>query len=253
MSFDILSTPPVFDTTGFLSLETLTPLSLVDQMPGKFYRSQHTPSVLKLLGLIENALGWYLSEADRKTAIKDLCKRHKIQEPVLASGIGFISLLQYHVRVTETPLSLGGGITWNDLWSQHLRTDGLEFVGGSRNFDRSLLNLMGLKAQKSADIDEGANSLRKDIDFDNISLGSKIHLTAVRSKFPRYYSTPTPREYIEPSWEYIFRVETSEILAQEISKALIEPCAPLYLGSNDGWIEARWKTITESGNEVETS
>ena len=243
MSFDLLLVPPAFDAIGLLSLEALTPLSLVDQMPGKFYRSQQTPSTVKILGLLENALGWHLSEADRKSAIKDLIKRHNITGAATASGSGFVSLLQFHVRITETALHQGGGgWTWNDLWSQHLRTDGLEFVGGSRNYDKSLSTLMNMKARKLADIDEKPSSKRDGIDFESIVEGEKIHLTAVRNRFPRYYVTPTQREFIEPFQNYLFQVETSAALAKAIEDSLASPEACLYLGSNDGWVETEWKT-----------
>lgn len=90
--------------------------------------------------------------------------------------------------------------------------------------------------------DLGASS--KDVEkLHNFQDDDKIHVNVVRPFFPQYYVSPTPREYVIPQGEYIFVAETSENLAEMIKEAFENPAAPLYLGSNDGWVEARWENF----------
>ncbi len=66
----------------------------------------------------------------------------------------------------------------------------------------------------------------------NFKEGDNIHLNVLRPYFPRYFTTPTKREYVMPQGAYKYRVETSLHLANLIAEAVKEPAAPLYLGSN---------------------
>jgi len=62
--------------------------------------------------------------------------------------------------------------------------------------------------------------------------------------FPYYYSSPTQREYVIPDGPYRYRIRTTATLASQIEATLNNPAAPLYLGNNDGWVEAQLEVIS---------
>lgn len=245
MNLELLLSPPSFGQRAILTIEALAPLSLVVHMPGKFYRSQPEPSREMLYGLLENALGWHIGDDDRKKILKLIRQRHKLSEEITQSGVGFQSVLQFHVRfnpgLMQPPQKM---VRYHDYWSQHLRTGGLEFFGGSREHDSRLVPLVNAAVDKKITLTDSGG--RRDMeDFTDFQPGDKINFAVVRPYFPRYYSTPTPREYIVPATAFQYRVETSAPLAELIGDAIIEPAAPLYLGSSDGWVETAWKTLAE--------
>ncbi len=250
MNLECLNAEPNLSATAILQIEVLTPLSMVVQMPGKYYRSQAEPSHQMLFGLMENALGWHFSTSDQDKILKALQIKHKLLAPPIASGSGYKSILQYHLRFGLGVNMPADTLTrFDDYWSQHLRTGGLEFVGGSRGYDQRLIPLMNAYTDKNSGVtftDSGGT--RDEKVFDQFQSGDKINLAAVRPYFPRYYSSPTSREYVIPTMAYIYRVETSAEIARMLEDALRDPVAPLYLGSNDGWVEAYWQNCREVEN-----
>lgn len=242
----LLVQPPDFSRAAILAIHALAPLSLVVQMPGKFYHSQSEPSWEMLYGLLENALGWHLGEKDRNDILKQLAKQHKLTQEVAESGVGFKSVLQHHLRFSpglkQSPQTL---VRYNDYWSQHLRTGGLEFFGGSREHDFRLIPLVNASAEKAVTLTDSGGR-RDEEAINDFSQGDKINLSTVRPYFPRYYVSPTPREYIVPATAFQYRVKTSAAISEAIAQALIDPAAPLYLGSSDGWVEASWHTVQEA-------
>jgi len=224
-------------TRGKLIIDALSPLSMVSSLPGKYYRSQREPTPQMLYGLIENALGWHISDKERKEIEKKLKKKFGME--LEKSGVGFVSILQFHLRFSTSvipPL-----LHYDDLWAQHLK--GGSFIGGSRNYDNQAIKIMNAERAKKIVINDlGASSKNAD-KFHNFQDDDKIHVSVVRPYFPQYYVSPTPREYVIPQGEYIFVAETNENLAEMIKKAFENPAAPLYLGSNDGWVEARWENF----------
>ena len=240
-NISLLPETPVFSTVSILTIDALAPLSMVAKMPGKYYRSQSSPTNEMLYGLLENALGWHIPEKDRNELIKNLQKKHGKRAD--ASGTGFKSVLQFHLRfglsLATTPKA---ALRYDDYWSQHLRTGGLEFFGGSREHDAKLIPLVNAAAEKRISLTD-SGGVRDEDAINTFQAGDKINLSVVRSFFPRYYVTPTPREYVIPSAAYQFRVETSEAIASMLASAFEDPAAPLYLGSNDGWVEATWRNF----------
>lgn len=235
LELNFLLEKPNLATRGKLIINALSPLSMVASLPGKYYRSQREPTPQMLYGLIENALGWHISDKERKEMEKKLKKTFGME--LEKSGVGFVSVLQIHLQFSTSiipPL-----LHYDDLWAQHLK--GGSFIGGSRNYDNQAIKIMNAeRAKKIAIDDKGASS--KDADkLHNFQDGDKIHVNVIKPYFPQYYISPTPREYVIPQGEYIFVAETGEYLAELIKTALENPAAPLYLGSNDGWVEARWE------------
>ena len=237
MNFSFFLEEPQFSIRGKVAIDALSPLSMVSSLPGKYYRSQREPTPQMLYGLIENALGWHISDKERKEIEKKL--KMKFGTELEKSGVGFVSILQFHLRFSTSvvpPL-----LHYDDLWAQHLK--GGSFLGGSRNYDNQAIKIMNAERAKRIAIDDkGASS--KDADkLHNFQDGDKVHVNVVKPYFPQYYVSPTPREYVIPQGEYIFVAETSESLAGMIKNAFENPSAPLYLGSNDGWVEARWENF----------
>ncbi|GAB3639225.1 hypothetical protein GCM10027422_48160 [Hymenobacter arcticus] len=207
---------------------------MVAKMPGKYYTSQSQPTEAMLLGALENALGWHIGEVERNQLIKTLEKKHK--RKAQASGVGFRSLLQWHVRfgvMVVPPL-----LHYDDLWTQHLK--GKTFVDGSRNYDAQVIPFMNAKRGGKVTTSDAAKARKGDEALTDFREGDEISITALRPYFPQYYSSPTMRGYVEPQGAYRVGVETSAALAVVLRAAVADPAAPLYLGSNDGWIELDW-------------
>jgi CRISPR-associated protein Cas5 len=241
LDLNFLLQPPDFSTRSLLTIEALAPLSMVASLPGKYYRSQPEPTPEMLYGMLENALGWHISKRERDKLSATL--KSKFQRELEKSGVGFVSLLQFHLRFAATfipPL-----LHYDDYWSQHQK--GSRFTTGSRNYDYRLMPLLNAAKDEANDIKiEERAGHRKDSEviFD-FQKGERVHIEALRGYFPQYYVSPTPREYVWPNGAYKFIVETSEQLSAMIYKAIEYPSAPLYLGSNDGWIEVTWENLKD--------
>jgi CRISPR-associated protein Cas5 len=237
LDLNFLLHPPAFSSRAILTIDALAPLSMVTSMPGKYYRSQPEPTPEMLYGLLENALGWHISEAERKILMKRLERRHRTQAST--SGVGFMSLLQFHVRFSAScvpPL-----LHYDDLWAQHLK--GGSFLDGSRNYDKRVIPLMNAYKAKRVVISDRASASKEAEKLSTFGEGDQIHVNVVRQYFPQYYASPTPREYVIPQGAYKFVIETAPVLSEQLALAFDNPAAPLYLGSNDGWVEAKWEVI----------
>lgn len=239
LDFSFLKTSPNFSARGILSVEALAPLSIVAKMPGKYYRSQPEPSETMLLAMLENALGWHIAETDRNKILKGLEKRHK--SPASKSNVGFGSVLQWHLRfgVKFIPAAMH----YDDLWAQHLR--GSSFPDGSRNYDSEIIPLMNAKRAGKITVGDTADCKREPELLRDFQDGDKINIALLRPHFPQYYASPTPREYIVPNDAFRYQIATSPQLAVLIAEALDNPQAPLYLGSNDGWVDATWEALND--------
>ena len=238
----LLLDEPDFSIRAVLEIEALAPLSMVAKMPGKYYRSQPKPTDHMLWGMLENALGWHISDAERKQLFAKLKKQHKLKD-VSGSGVGYQSLLQWHVRfglVVVPPL-----MHYDDLWIRHARDRGKPFIGGSRNYDAQIIPFMNFSGSEENKI-RFSDSAKADKSSDAINsteIDREIHYNTVGKFFPQYYQSPTPREYVEPQSPYMVVVETSDAMMQLLHDAVDNPAAPLYLGSNDGWVELNWQSV----------
>lgn len=265
--------PPEQTTLAELTIDALAPLSMVSSQPGSYFRSELAPTDFMLYGMLENALGWHFSynpkDKVRQKIIKGLAKQAKKSNkknaaykdhPWLSgkadeSRCGFQSLLQYHLSI-ELISQVDDFMTYDDLWSMALRDSGENFSGGSRHYDFRLENLMNLS--KAQDPSKPLNSKTKK-HAPYISFGDrkgfvrytlkellalkegKVNTTSLKPNFPMYYSSPKKRGYIVPEQPYTYEVKCTPNLADLLARAINEPAAPLYLGSNDGWVDAKWK------------
>lgn len=253
MNIDLsfLLEPPEFSVRGKLTIDALAPLSMVSSMPGKYYRCQPEPTDEMLFGMLENALGLHLTskaDKDREKLIKKLAINQKTE--IQTSDVGFSSFLQFHIRVSTR--CVPDLIHYDDYWSQHQR--GASFVGGSREYDYRAIPIMNLHSQKG--IPPNATKEKKRIEFSDTADAikdrekintfeewEKIHINVIRPYFPQYYVSPTPRGYIVPQGSYKYVLETSAKISKLLMEILENPTSPIYLGSNDGWIDVLYEEI----------
>jgi CRISPR-associated protein Cas5 len=237
LNLDFLLEQPNFSVRGKLTIDALAPLSMVASLPGKYYRSQPEPTDAMLYGMLENTLGWHISTNERKDLGRKLNSRFAAE--LKKTGVGFVSLLQFHLRFTAK--CLPPLLHYDDYWSQHQK--GSRFTTGSRNHDARLIALLNATKDEANDIkiEERAGFRRDEEVIANFQNGERIHIEALRDYFPQYYISPKLREYVLPQGVYRFFAETSPQISEMISDALNNPAAPLYLGSNDGWVEANWE------------
>jgi CRISPR-associated protein Cas5 len=249
--------PPELDTTAVLTVEALSPLSMSTAQPGTYYRSQPAPTEAMLYGMLENALGWHFPSdvrsdilAELRQAAKDeLGRGHPLKkEPWITgdedsgSGSGYVSLLQHHLSF-ETAI-LPETVHFDDLWARHVRGDGTSFPGGSRHYDVRLERVVNLERGGNVSFGDRASFKIRDPDaLPDVEDGDKVHVNAIRPQYPQYYTSPTKREYVIPEGPYRYRVCTTAALAGQLQAALNDPAAPLYLGNNDGWVDAQLEAI----------
>lgn len=250
--------PPTPTTAGLLTVDALVPLSMTSAQPGTYYRSQPAPTDAMLYGMLENALGWHFGPSDRKSLLKGLRKQakkelgrgHPLKDtPWITgdeddeSGSGYVPLLQHHLDVTTR--AIPEITTFDDLWARHARSTGTAFPGGSRNYDVRLERVVTMMKQKAIDVgDRAKHDIKDPGELASVSAGANVNVKALRPQYPQYYTSPTPREYVIPQGPYRYRVETTQLVAEMIASALDDPAAPLYLGSNDGWVHASWKPVS---------
>lgn len=262
--------PPQLDTATDLQLEGLAPLSLVSDQPGSYFRSAVAPSAHMILGMLENALGWHFDDQARNALFKSLTRLVRkgkndypeFQEHPWFSGAtdsansSYRSLLQFHIELT--PLELPPiEVQYDDLWSMLLRDNGINFIGGSRHYSgwlEDIINLSKREDREQAPRRTGKHPTyvsfgdRKEYvklsleELKNLDRGL-VNTTSLSPYFPMYYSSPRKRGYVLPAAVYKYRLQTTEKLAALLLEALQDPAAPLYLGTNDGWIEAKMETL----------
>ncbi|PSQ80681.1 MAG: hypothetical protein BRD40_04120 [Bacteroidetes bacterium QS_1_65_9] len=260
MDLSFFLEPPEGNRTasGKLVVEALKPLSMTTAQPGTYYRSQPAPTEAMLYGMLENALGWHFPEKVRKNVLEELRKAAKNElgrghdlkktpwitgDEDEASGVGFQSLLQHHLKFTG-PHFEPVTVHFDDLWARHVHGKSTNFPGGSRNSDYRIEHVVNL--EKQGDIafgDRTGYDIRDPGALPDVEAGDKVHVKAIRPHFPMYYDSPTPREYVIPKRPYQYRVEATPTVADLAAEALEDPAAPLYLGTNDGWVNARWETL----------
>lgn len=270
MDLSSLAQPPDFSVQSRLVIRALAPLSLVDSQPGTYFRSALEPSNSMLYGMLENALGWHLPLKDRKDALKELRKQakrthkaHKAEDWLAGkndvdSGSGYQSLLQHHLKIE--PLSLPDmEVTYDDLWSMQLSDNSISFVGGSRNYTYGLESLLNLS--KTEDETQPLNKKTKKYpsvvsfgdrkEFVRLSLeelrqinsATQIHVSSLNPHYPLFYSSPRTRGFVVPAGPYEYNLTTSPQLSIQLTEALKNPAAPLYLGTSEGWVEAQLEQL----------
>lgn len=254
--FSFFLEPPERTVRGLLTVEALAPLSMVAAQPGYYYRSNPAPTDAMLYGLLENALGWHFGAAERKSVLKALQKQAKrlhrksewrndpwLTDAPEGSDSGYTPLLSHHI-VFDGVRDLPPVESYDDLWARQAHRDD-DFWGGSRHYDAGLEPLVTLLKSKEVKLTskgEATHATLEQVDS-GVAPGDTVFQTAMKARFPYYFVSPTPREYVVPQGPYRFVASTTSAVSDLVSAALDDPAAPLYLGSNDGWVEARWEVL----------
>lgn len=215
-----------------LFIEPLAPLSLVTSMPGAYYRSQREASEFMIYGMLENLLGWHFTDNERDPIIKALKKHFKKAYKTnkdLAhidfnkTGVGFKPLLQHHLKIEK--LLLKPHIeSFEDYWTQHLKDVDQRHAKGTRNYDYRIEN-------EANDIYAMEKEKR-----DN---AWKELFEKKNGLFPSYYQAPTKREFIIVSGKFGYPILANESVLSLIINAANNLESPLYLGTNEGWIDLK--------------
>ncbi|MAT55585.1 MAG: hypothetical protein CMN32_13995 [Saprospirales bacterium] len=249
--------PPELIQRGKLTICVLAPLSMVSQQPGSYFRSELSPTKDMLYGLVENAAGWHFHEDQRKVIIKGLVKAVKkkfgkdprwkdhpwLKGKLSSSGSGYFSLLQFHlgfkqIKADESPLA------WDDLWSMLNKNKSISFVGGSRNYDYRLEDLITASRREDPKVTFGDRKGFYQFTLDQLRkiIEGQVHVNSLSPYFPQFYASPRKRGYVEPAKPWIYEVSCTPVVAKILSESFNEPAAPLYLGTNDGWVHVKWES-----------
>jgi CRISPR-associated protein Cas5 len=108
-------------------------------------------------------------------------------------------------------------VRYDDTWTQHLKGRDERHLKGARNYDWQL--------------EKGINQLE-----DTGKARTKF-FKEYKKKFPNYYASPKPREFVMVKSSYIYRLNTSKSFIELLSNFIREICSTAYLGTSEGWVE----------------
>jgi CRISPR-associated protein Cas5 len=232
IDLSILQKKPELNSKAKLLIEPLAPLSMVNDLPGSFYKSLKSPSKKMLCGLFENLMGWHIDIADRTAIQKELIKLRKKQKVNFLKpqqGSSYIPLLMeyFDIELVVVPPT----VHYNDLWSRaYRRSDTIKHLGGTRFMDGFYIKTWD-KLKEDVANDEEMESKEKVKKYD---LLFKENI----GKFATFYSSPTAREYVncEEAIEIVVSID-QELLNQIHNNLTINNC--LYVGNSEGWINLK--------------
>ncbi len=228
INLELLKRVPTLDKKVTLVIEPLAPLSMVNDLPGSFYKALKSPTKKMLCGLFENILGWHISIKHREILQKELIKlrkKQKIDFEKPQKGSTYIPLLMEYFEielVTVPPV-----MHYNDLWSRSSsRKDAVTHPKGTMNISYDLIPKKRERPRSNENLRQIKESELFDLFKGNIG------------KFPQYFSSPTTREYIN------FRgcIEMSIIINSELLENLntaLQYNNSLHLGNSEGWINLK--------------
>jgi CRISPR-associated protein Cas5 len=215
---------PKLDMSALLNIQPLAPLSMVNSMPGSYYKTEHAPTKFMLCGLMENVLGLHVSDSDRQKVRRDV-KRHlkkmwKVEFPDEQSPVGYMPLVHHLFAVG--PVAQPEPILYEDLWTQHLIGGDERHLKGVTNYDWRLEAEIGRMNQ----IEDGGAKTKARNEF------FKSH----RPQFPQYYRSPQRREFLITERPYEIRLTMTKGLFHRLTEA-IQVNNLGYLGTSEGWVD----------------
>ncbi len=238
IDLNFLNKKPILEKEVNFVVQPLAPLSMVNEIPGSYYKTEKTPTKFQICGLFENILGWHIGAKDREAIWKDLKKHYKKQykEDIekTFSNSGYLPLLYNHFEIEFSFIPQMR--FFDDLWKKAFRrSDAVVHPNGTPNLDYSLLSekrdLPRNEKKPMQPDDKSVEKLFKD------NLG----------KFPLYYSTLAKREYVYLKENdssdltinlsaYNIKVRIDNNLLEALRIKLIQNSTG-YLGTSDGWVE----------------
>lgn len=250
IDLSILKRSPRLDVNAQLIIRPLAPLSMVNEMPGSFYKTLRYPSKKMICGLIENMLGWHFDRKIRNDIFNDWKKVMKKQGKVVnikdyQQGSTYIPLLMDYFELSEKPslVDFKGVCNYIDLWNKCYRRDdddGLyKHLNGCRNLDDYLIaerqivlsfleaKIDKAKKQKDKEAKNEAERERKSW------LGKHI------DQIPCFYTKLASREYFDLDATYSISLNIDRGLIQMLEHTYNGIC---YLGNSEGWVHVSLKT-----------
>jgi CRISPR-associated protein Cas5 len=221
LNIDFLLEPPNLTRNVLLTILPLAPLSMVNSMPGSYYKTEHIPDKFMLCGLFENILNLHLSENDRNAIRKKIKghykKKYKIDYHLEASNVGY-KPISNHLFEIELPIAKPDLKFYEDLWTQHLIGSDERHLKGVVNYDwRVEKDMLGLK--------ERNNSKEKNLYFTNN-----------RKYFPLYYRSPQKREFLIAKGYFSLKLKMTPSFF-DVLEQVIENNNIGYLGTSEGWVD----------------
>lgn len=237
LDLSILEKIPEPNLKVILEIEPLSPLSMVSELPGSYYKTLKSPDKKMLCGLFENILGWHIDLADRKAIIKELAALRKKQakkNPKLefvdrTKGSTYSPLLMDYFEIILPVIPAIG--FYDDLWSKaYRRSDADVHPKGTFNLD---FGIIPLKRKQPRDKDKPQK-------IDNAALLAFFKKNI--DSYPLYYSTPTSREYVFIEGKYQIQIaidyDLYKMLCDRLSSENIG-----YLGNSEGWIDLKFREL----------
>lgn len=208
---------PDLKRQAILTIQPLAPLSMVNSMPGSYYKTEHVPDKFMLCGLFENMLNLHLSESDRDTIRKKIKIYYKnsygmnFELPI--SPVGYKPLI-HHLFQIELPVLIPEMKFYEDLWTQHLIGGDERHLNGAFNYDwrieKDIINLKSIE-EKNA------------------------YFVKNKDRLPTYYRSPKLREFLITNGEYLFKLKMTPSLFNLINASTKENNIG-YLGTSEGWV-----------------
>jgi CRISPR-associated protein Cas5 len=228
IDISVLFEKPDLEKSAILWIEPLAPLSMVTSMPGSYYRSQGEPSPFMIYGMLENMLGWHFDDKIRREILKkmktEFSKKFKIKEfSSESSEVSYTPILQQHVKIEAPALFQPQKFFFEDYWTQHLKDVDERHAKGNRNYDGSLeVQVNNIYSLPKDDRDKQWRSI----------------FEANHNRFPNYYQSPTKREFVATIGKYGFKIITNESLLNLLIETFDQSQnSPIYIGTNEGWID----------------
>jgi hypothetical protein len=194
----LLEPPDAQAVTARLVIEPLAPLSMNASVPGKHYQTALRPPERQVYGLIENAMGLHFGWHDY-TIRQRLAKRAAAD--VSISGLrkrDFQPLVALYFDLDLVETPQVA--TYDDLQWAHKWRNTSQTRDGAMHHD---WRAVGTDAARYG-----------------------------------YGKTLVQREYVVAEGAWTYAVHAGPRAMQALHDALADPAAPLYLGTNDGWVHA---------------
>lgn len=230
---------PEINSNVIVEIHPLAPLSMTGELPGSYYKSLKIPNKKMVCGLFENALGWHLSEVDRKSIIKEIValrkKQSKKEETVKfidrTKGSTYSPLLMDYFEIENVQPVFSKVVFYDDLWSKAFRRS--DATGSTPTHAKGTMNIDHTLVSRKRELPRDSKNKKL---VENAALGKFYGKN--KEKFPFFYSTPTSREFVAMEGKYILKLEIDSILLDLLLEKISENNI-CYLGSSEGWVDLK--------------
>lgn len=200
----LLEDPSDAAQTGTLTVEPLAPLSMNTSVPGKHFQTEVVPPKRQLYGMIENAFGLHFGWS--KGAFGYKLKQALADEAEADVKISGMRSREYQPLLApyyELTLDTAPETeTYDDTQWLHKWRDTAQVRASASNQD--------------------------------------WRGTQDRPENYGYGKTPIQREHVVADGLWVYDVSTTKAAGKALQNVLRNPRGPLYLGTSDGWVEARF-------------